>query len=69
MLKTVRIEEVEIDDVYKAAKAIRAVNKLIKKACCSDQPNIDEGAFDAIDIIASSLTDSLWSAIRTEEGK
>lgn len=36
MKKTMTIEQQELNDVYKAAGAIRAVNKLIRKSVCCD---------------------------------
>ena len=68
MKKPMTIEQQELDDVYKAAGAIRAVNKLIRKSVCCDNPDFYvDGAFDAIDIIAHCLVHSLDCAI-AEEG-
>lgn len=69
MTKTMTIEQQELNDVYTAVGAIRAVNNLIRKSvCCESSDCYVDGAFDAIDIIAHSLTHSLDCAIM-EEGE
>lgn len=68
MTKMMRVEERELNDVYKAVGAIKSVNRLIRKSVCCDNPDCYvEGAFDAIDIIAYGLTNSLKCAIMEEE--
>ena len=68
MTKTFEVDELDIDELYTVANAIRGVSKLVSDAIENDRADNVDAALDAIDLLTYNIS-QLASTIKHGEVK